>query len=105
MRASSASSGGLAAAIFSAHTVPAAGQPSPVVDAFRIARELSEKRLEAEMKKLKVGMTTNYFVLQYQNDLANKRSQELRALVDYNVAVANIAKVTGTNLENRNITF
>jgi len=75
------------------------------VDAFRIARELSEKRLEAEMKKLKVGMTTNYFVLQYQNDLANKRSQEIRALVDYNVAVANIAKVTGTNLENRNITF
>jgi outer membrane protein len=75
------------------------------VEAFRIARELSEKRLEAEMKKLKVGMTTNYFVLQYQNDLANKRSQELRALVDYNVAVANIAKVTGSNLENRNITF
>jgi outer membrane protein TolC len=75
------------------------------VQALRIARELSERRLEAEMKKLNVGMTTNYFVLQYQNDLANKRSQELRALVDYNVAVANIAKVTGANLENRNIVF
>jgi outer membrane protein TolC len=75
------------------------------VEAYRIARELSERRLEAEMKKLNVGMTTNYFVLQYQNDVASKRSQELRALVEYNVAVANIAKVTGSSLEDRNITF
>jgi len=29
----------------------------------------------------------------------------MRALVDYNVAVANIAKVTGTTLETRNITL
>ncbi|RPI98175.1 MAG: TolC family protein [Candidatus Aminicenantes bacterium] len=75
------------------------------VDAYRIARELAEKQLEAEMKKLNVGMSTNYFVLQYQDALAVARSSELRALVDYNVAVANIAKVTGTTLETRNITL
>lgn len=75
------------------------------VDAYRIARELAEKRLEAEMKKLAVGMSTNYFVLTYQDLLASARSMELRALVDYNVAVANIAKVTGSTLETRNITF
>jgi outer membrane protein TolC len=75
------------------------------VDAYRIARELAEKRLEAEMKKLAVGMSTNYFVLTYQDLLASARSAELRALVDYNVAVANIAKVTGSTLETRNITF
>ena len=52
------------------------------VDAYRIARELAEKRLEAEMKKLAVGMSTNYFVLTYQDLLAITRSSELRGLVD-----------------------
>jgi outer membrane protein TolC len=75
------------------------------VDAYRIARDLAEKQLEAEMKKLAVGMSTNYFVLTYQDALASARSLELRALVDYNVAVANIAKVTGATLETRNITL
>ncbi len=44
------------------------------VDAYRIARELAEKQLEAEMKKLNVGMSTNYFVLTYQDALASARS-------------------------------
>lgn len=75
------------------------------VDAYRVARELAEKRLEAEMKKLGVGLTTNYFVLQYQEALANARSQELKALVDYNLSLARIERVTGASLETRNITF
>ena len=75
------------------------------VDAYRIARELAEKQLEAEMKKLSVGMSTNYYVLTYQNDLASARSAEIRSLVEYNIAVANIAKVTGTTLELRNVSM
>jgi outer membrane protein TolC len=75
------------------------------VDAYRIARELAERQLEAEMKKLNVGMSTNYFVLQYQDALAVARSSELRALVDYNIALAKIAQVTGTTLEDRDITL
>ena len=55
------------------------------------------------MKKLNVGMSTNYFVLTYQDALASARSLELRALVDYNVALAKIAQVTGSTLEDRNI--
>jgi outer membrane protein TolC len=75
------------------------------VDAYRIARELAEKQLEAEMKKLSVGMSTNYFVLQYQDALASARSAEIQSLVTYNLAKANIAKVTGTTLEQRNISL
>ncbi|MGD1008780.1 MAG: TolC family protein [Candidatus Aminicenantales bacterium] len=75
------------------------------VDAYRVAREYAEKQLEAEMKKLNVGLSTNYFVLTYQDALSSARSLELKALVDYNVAMANIAKVTGTTLETRNITL
>lgn len=74
-------------------------------DAYRVARELAEKQLEAEMKKLNVGLSTNYFVLTYQDQLSTARSLELKALVDYNVALANIAKVTGSTLETRDITL
>ena len=75
------------------------------VDAYRIAREFAEKQLEAEMKKLSVGMSTNYFVLTYQDALASARSLEIQSLVGYNIAVANIAKVTGTTLEQRNVSL
>ncbi|HVP89962.1 MAG TPA: TolC family protein [Terriglobales bacterium] len=75
------------------------------VDAYRVARELAEKQLEAETKKLNVGLSTNYFVLTYQDQLSTARSAELSALVAYNIALANIAKVTGTTLETRNITL
>ncbi len=71
--------------------------------AYKLARELAEERLEAEVKKLDVGLTTNYFVLQYQEELARERSLELKALVDYNLAWAKLEKAIGTTLEKRNI--
>ena len=75
------------------------------VEAYRIARELAERQLDAEMKKLNVGLSTNYFVLTYQDALASARSLEIKSLVDYNIAVANIARVTGSTLEARNISL
>lgn len=73
------------------------------VEAFRVARELAEKQLEAETKKLGVGLTTNYFVLQYQDRLAQARSAEIGAMVDYRVSQARVERVTGRSLETRNI--
>jgi len=74
------------------------------VDAYRIARELAAKRLEAETKKLGVGLTTNYFVLQYQEELANARSMEIKALVDYNLSLSRLERSVGSSLRTRNIT-
>lgn len=71
--------------------------------AYRVASELAEKRLEAEEKKLNVGLTTNYFVLQYQEELANAKSMELKSLVDYNLAWATLDRATGTSLEKHSI--
>jgi len=73
------------------------------VQAYRAARELAEKKLEAEEKKLKVGLTTNYVVLQYQRDLADTRSAELRAIIDYNLSLAQLDRTMGTSLEKKNI--
>ena len=53
------------------------------VEAAVAARELAEKRLEAEQSKFEVGMTTNFFVVQAQRDLRDAQNAELRALADY----------------------
>ncbi len=68
------------------------------VEALRVARERAEKRLQAEEKKMTVGLTTNYFVLQYQAEVADVRTQELRALVEYNLSLAKLEKLTGESL-------
>ncbi|MGB7294392.1 MAG: TolC family protein [Candidatus Aminicenantales bacterium] len=70
---------------------------------YRAARELAQKKLEAEEKKLKVGLTTNYVVLQYQRDLANARTAELKSLIEYNLTLAYLDKSLGTSLKNKNI--
>ncbi len=75
------------------------------VQATRLARELTERQLEAEMKKLAVGLTTNYFVLTYQEQLSNARSAEIRALLDHLLSVARLERAMGTNLETRNVTL
>jgi outer membrane protein TolC len=69
------------------------------VEAYRVAREYAEKRLEAETRKLAVGLTTNFFVLDAQEKLAAARSAELKALVDYNLALAWLEKALGTILK------
>jgi outer membrane protein TolC len=72
---------------------------------YRAARELAQKKLEAEEKKLKVGLTTNYVVLQYQRDLANARTAELKAVIEYNLTLAYLDKSLGTSLRTKNIVF
>jgi len=75
------------------------------VQAYRVARELQEKTLQAEEEKFKVGLTTPYLILQYQRDLANAQNQELRAIIDYNLSLANLSRVLGTSLEEKNISI
>ena len=73
------------------------------VQAYKIARELAEEKLEAEEKKLRVGLTTNYLVLQHQRDLANAQGAELKAIIEYNLSLAALDKVLGTSLKNKGI--
>ncbi len=75
------------------------------IQAYKAARELAEKGLKAEEKKLEVGLSTNYTVLQYQRDLADARSNEIRAIIDYNLALAALDAALGTTLENKGIQF
>ena len=53
------------------------------VEATRVARELAERRLEAEQRKFEVGLATNFLVFQAQRDLATARNQEQSVILDY----------------------
>ena len=62
------------------------------VEAAQAARELAEKRLEAEQSKFEVGMSTNFFVVQAQRDLRDAQNAELRALADYRKSLVNFER-------------
>ena len=53
------------------------------IEAATASRELAEEQLEAEESKFEVGLSTNFFVLQSQRDLATAQDAELRAILDY----------------------
>jgi outer membrane protein TolC len=75
------------------------------VQAYKVARELAEETLQAEEEKFKVGISTPYFVLQYQTELTTAQTNELRAIVDYNLSLATLERTLGTSLEKKNIRF
>ncbi len=74
------------------------------IDASRVARELEERRLEAEEKKFEVGMTTSYFIVQSQRDLAQARANELQAMIDYMKAIVAVERAQGTLAERSRVT-
>lgn len=64
-------------------------------DAAKASRVLQEKKLDAERKKLEVGLSTNYIVLQYQDDLAQAQSRELLYITDYSKNRAQLKRYLG----------
>jgi outer membrane protein TolC len=73
------------------------------VGARKVARGLAEQKLEAEESKLKVGLSNNFFVLNYQRDLALAKTAELRAMIDYTLSLGQLDKAMGVSLDKRNI--
>jgi outer membrane protein len=63
------------------------------VQSTRVSRELADRRLEAEQRKLAAGTSTNFLVFQAQRDLAVARNNELRAILDYNQSLVDLETV------------
>ena len=59
----------------------------------KASRELQEKKLEAEEKKLAAGMSQSFFVFQAQRDLALARTAEILAIADYNKSVVDFETI------------
>jgi outer membrane protein len=69
------------------------------IETTRSARIMAEKQLQAEQERLKVGLSTTRFVLDFQRDLATAQGNELRAVVDYNKSLSNLARHKATTLD------
>jgi len=73
------------------------------IETTRSARIMAEKQLQAEQERLKVGLSTTRFVLDFQRDLATAQGNELRATVDYNKSLSNLARHKAVTLERYNL--
>jgi outer membrane protein TolC len=71
--------------------------------ATRDAREFASQALDAEQRKLQVGTSTSFIVLQLQINLTTARSAEIRALANYNEDLAQLAQFEGTILEKHHL--
>jgi outer membrane protein TolC len=73
------------------------------IETTRSARIMAEKQLQAERERLRVGLSTTRFVLDFQRDLATAQASELRATVDYNKSLSNLARHKATTLDRYNL--
>jgi len=63
------------------------------IETTRAARELAEQRLDAEQKRYGVGMSTSFLVIQAQRDLTQARTNELAAVLAFNLALVDFEAV------------
>jgi len=73
------------------------------IEAARAGREAAEIQLSAERDRYDAGRSTNFLVLTRQNDLSRARLDEISALTLYRNARTEMARATGSLLEERGI--
>jgi outer membrane protein TolC len=73
------------------------------IDAAKAGRSAAETQLAAEKERYNVGLSTNFFVLTRQNDLATAVLTEIAALTDYRKALTDYSRTAGTLLDERGI--
>src|SRR5213594_1448948 len=67
------------------------------------ARELAQKTLDAEQKKYDLGVSTLFFVLQAQTNLAIAQTNEIQAMVNYTKALVGLDRAMGQTLLHNHI--
>jgi outer membrane protein TolC len=72
-------------------------------DAAKQARILQQDVLQAEQEKYNVGATTSFFLIQYQRDLAQARSDEVLAESQYAKAGNSLERAVGQTMARHNI--
>ena len=73
------------------------------IQASKVAEKLAEERLKTEEKKFRVGLSTSFNVLEFQEDLAEMQRNELKAIIDFNKSKTHLRQALATTLENHNI--
>jgi HAE1 family hydrophobic/amphiphilic exporter-1 len=66
------------------------------IETTRAARELAEQRLDAERKRFEVGMSTSFLVIQAQRDLAQAKTNEVGAVLAYDLSLVDFEALQET---------
>lgn len=69
------------------------------------AKDLEKRKLEIEEEKLKLGMSTNHDVLEFQADLAEAKRRYIQAIIDYKKSLAELSRRTGRLLGNYKVSI
>ena len=75
------------------------------IQSARAGLTAAETQLRAEQDRFEAGLTTNFFVLTRQNDLALAQLTEIAARTSYRTALTEMLRATGTLLRDRGITI
>ncbi len=75
------------------------------VDVARKNVEVDELKLKKEEERFRNKLSSSYYVLQFQRDLANSRNLYNRALIDYIMAVNDFNRARGMTLRDLNISI
>lgn len=76
------------------------------MEASSLYRELMEKKLQAEEERVRLGLAIgSEWLLQYQREVASAKTNEILAVIDYKISVANLEKIMGVNLKSKNLKF
>jgi len=73
------------------------------LEAAKAAELAANAQLNGEQERYRAGLSTNFVVLQRQTDLSVARGNTVRALTDYNKALADLQRVTGLTLVSNNV--
>ena len=65
----------------------------------RQARELAERKLDIERIKLNSGLTTNFRLVRFEDDLVRSHNNEVGAIIAYLNAVTALDRTRGTTLD------
>lgn len=68
------------------------------IDAAKAAERYAEEQYQGENKRFEAGLSTSYFVLTYQQQLASARLTTLQNEAAYNQAIATLQRVMSTTL-------
>ena len=72
-------------------------------EAAKAGRIAADAQLSGEQERFRAGLSSNFLVLQRQNDFAIAQADEVRAQTDFNKALAELQRVTGMTLVSNNV--
>ena len=69
------------------------------VELARTARELAQRKTELEREKLRLGLSSNFRLVEFEGDLEAAQNTELDSVIAWHDALTSLDRALGTTLE------